>query len=60
MVGVLSRGHPERSGRTGVLRALPTTAETAALRVPPRVREALRIDVYVVSEAGEVRRARER
>ena len=35
---------------------VPDRAETAALRVPERVREALRIDVYVVDEAGAVRK----
>ena len=35
---------------------VPDRAEAAALRVPERVREALRIDVYVVDEAGAVRK----
>jgi hypothetical protein len=36
---------------------VPDVAETAALRVPARVREALRVDIYVVDEAGCVRAA---
>ena len=33
---------------------IPTGAEAAALRVPRRVRELLRIDIYVVSDDGQV------
>jgi hypothetical protein len=33
---------------------VPTSAETAALRVPRRVRELLRIDVYTVGDDGKV------
>jgi hypothetical protein len=33
---------------------IPTGAETAALRVPRRVRDLLRIDIYVVSDDGQV------
>jgi hypothetical protein len=33
---------------------IPTGAEAAALRVPKRVRELLRIDVYAVSDDGQV------
>jgi hypothetical protein len=33
---------------------VPTGAEAAALRVPSRVRDLLRIDVYVVSDEGDV------
>ena len=33
---------------------IPTGAEAAALRVPRRVRELLRIDVYAVSDDGQV------
>lgn len=35
---------------------IPTGAEAAALRVPKRVRDALRIDVYAVSDDGQVER----
>jgi hypothetical protein len=35
---------------------IPTGAETAALRVPRRVRDILRIDVYAVSDDGQVER----
>ena len=34
---------------------VPERAESAALRVPARIREALRIDVYVVTADGAVR-----
>jgi hypothetical protein len=37
---------------------VPERAESAALRVPARIREALRIDVYVVDEEGGVRAGR--
>ena len=33
---------------------IPTGAEAAALRVPKRVRDLLRIDIYVVSDDGQV------
>jgi hypothetical protein len=35
---------------------IPTGAEVAALRVPRRVRDVLRIDVYAVSDDGQVER----
>ena len=35
---------------------IPTGAEAAALRVPRRVRDILRIDVYAVSDDGQVER----
>src|SRR5215203_2528703 len=35
---------------------IPTGAEAAALRVPKRVRDVLRIDVYAVSDDGQVDR----
>jgi hypothetical protein len=35
---------------------IPTGAEVAALRVPRRVRDVLRIDVYAVSDDGKVDR----
>ena len=35
---------------------IPTGAEAAALRVPKRVRDVLRIDVYAVSDDGQVER----
>jgi hypothetical protein len=35
---------------------IPTGAEAAALRVPRRVRDLLRIDVYAVSDDGQVER----
>jgi hypothetical protein len=33
---------------------IPTGAEPAALRVPRRVRDLLRIDIYAVSDDGQV------
>jgi hypothetical protein len=33
---------------------VPSEARRAVIRVPPRVRELLRVDVYVVDEAGAV------
>lgn len=35
---------------------VPTGAEVAALRVPKRVRDILRIDVHTVSDDGQVER----
>jgi Holliday junction resolvase-like predicted endonuclease len=35
---------------------IPTGAEAAALRVPRRVRDLLRIDIYAVSDDGQVER----
>jgi Holliday junction resolvase-like predicted endonuclease len=35
---------------------IPTGAEAAALRVPRRVRDILRIDIYAVSDDGQVER----
>ena len=35
---------------------IPTGAEAAALRVPRRVRDVLRIDVYAVSDDGQIER----
>ena len=35
---------------------IPTGAEEAALRVPKRIRDILRIDIYTVSDDGQVRR----
>jgi len=35
---------------------IPTGAEAAARRVPRRVRDVLRIDVYAVSDDGQVER----
>lgn len=40
--------------RTRFAVVVPTGSETAALRVPKRVRDLLRIDVYVVSDDGQV------
>jgi len=39
---------------------VPTGAEAAALRVPRRVRDLLRIDVYAVSDDGQVERVEQR
>jgi hypothetical protein len=44
----------EASTRFAVV--IPTGAEAAALRVPRRVRDLLRIDVYAVSDDGRVER----
>lgn len=38
---------------------VPSDAETAALRVPARVRELLRIDIYTVSDDGQVKMLKE-
>ena len=35
---------------------IPTGAEAAALRVPRRVRDLLRIDIYAVSDDGQVQK----
>ena len=39
---------------------IPTGAEAAALRVPRRVRDLLRIDIYAVSDDGQVERLADR
>jgi hypothetical protein len=44
----------DRNTRFAVV--IPTGAEVAALRVPRRVRDVLRIDVYAVSDDGQVER----
>jgi hypothetical protein len=54
--GQLLRRMPAfRDERVRYALVVPERAESAALRVPARVREALRIDVYVVDEDGGVR-----
>lgn len=55
MYGQLLRRMPiddDLSARFAVV--VPERALTAAMRVPPRVRELLRIDVYAVSDGGDV------
>jgi hypothetical protein len=47
----------EPSTRCAVV--IPTGAEAAALRVPRRVRDLLRIDIYVVSDDGQVEKLSE-
>jgi hypothetical protein len=44
----------DRNTRYAVV--IPTGAEEAALRVPKRVRDLLRIDVYAVNDDGQVER----
>lgn len=44
----------DRNTRYAVV--IPTGAEEAALRVPKRVRDLLRIDVYAVNDNGQVER----
>jgi hypothetical protein len=43
------------AGAARHLGGVPTGAEAAALRVPSRVRDLLRIDVFVVSDDGDVK-----
>src|SRR3954467_24214 len=57
LYGQLLRRMPaEESGDSSSRFAVvvPTGSEAAALRVPSRVRDLLRIDVYVVSDEGDV------
>jgi hypothetical protein len=53
---LLRRMLPEEVGdpTTSFAVVIPTSAEDAALRVPRRVRDVLRIDVYAVSDDGHV------
>lgn len=53
---LLRRMPPEELGesRTRFAVVVPDTAKSAALRVPKRVRDALRIDIYTVSDDGQV------
>lgn len=53
---LLRRMPPEEVGEptTRFAVVVPDTAETAARRVPKRVREALRIDIYTVGDDGRV------
>jgi hypothetical protein len=54
---LLRRMPPEEVGeqKTRFAVVIPNNAETAALRVPVRVRDLLRIDVYTVSDDGQVK-----
>ncbi len=55
LYGQLLRRMPaEEDLNTRFAVVIPTGAEEAALRVPRRVRGLLRIDVYAVSDDGEV------
>ena len=51
-VRIFSPGRSSSTPRFAVV--IPTGAEAAALRVPRRVRDVLRIDVYAVSDDGQV------
>lgn len=53
---LLRRMPPEEVGEPATRFAVvvPDSAETAALRVPKRVRDALRIDIYTVADDGQV------
>ena len=53
---LLRRMHVEEVGEPNTRFAvvIPTGAEAAALRVPRRVRDLLRIDIYAVSDDGQV------
>jgi hypothetical protein len=53
---LLRRMHVEAIGdpNTRFAVVIPTGAEAAALRVPRRVRDLLRIDIYAVSDDGQV------
>jgi hypothetical protein len=53
---LLRRMHAEAIGdrNTRFAVVIPTGAEAAALRVPRQVRDLLRIDIYAVSDDGEV------
>src|SRR3954452_19626662 len=56
LYGQLLRRMPVEDVRPGTRFAvvIPTGAEAAALRVPGRVRDLLRIDIYAVSDDGQV------
>jgi hypothetical protein len=55
LYGQLLRRMPvEEAPNTRFAVVISTGAETAALRVPGRVRDLLRIDIYVVSDDGQV------
>ena len=57
LYGQLLRRMPaEDDPNTRFAVVIPTGAEAAALRVPRRVRDVLRIDVYAVSDDGQVER----
>jgi hypothetical protein len=57
LYGQLLRRMPaEEDPNTKFAVVIPTGAEAAALRVPRRVRDVLRIDVYAVSDDGQVER----
>jgi hypothetical protein len=53
---LLRRMPPEEVGEptTRFAVVVPDSSETAALRVPKRVRDALRIDIYTVTDSGQV------
>lgn len=54
---LLRRMPPDEVGRARFAVVVPTEARVAALRVPRRVRAALRIDVFVVGLDGHVETA---
>ena len=55
LYGQLLRRMPaEDDPNTRFAVVIPTGAEAAALRVPRRVRDLLRIDIYAVSDEGQV------
>jgi hypothetical protein len=53
---LLRRMPPEEVGEptTRFAVVVPDSSETAVLRVPKRVRDALRIDIYTVTDSGQV------
>jgi hypothetical protein len=57
LYGQLLRRMPnEEVGKARFAVVLPEEARKAALRVPPRVRNLLHIDIFVVAEDGRVQR----
>lgn len=53
---LLRRMPPDEVGEARFGIVVPVEAKALALRVPERVRQALRIDVYVVDELGNVQK----
>jgi hypothetical protein len=57
LYGQLLRRMPaEEDPNTTFAVVVPTGSEAAALRVPRRIRDSLRIDIYTVSDDGQVER----
>jgi hypothetical protein len=53
---LLRRMSAEEDPNTTFAVVVPTGSEAAALRVPRRIRDSLRIDIYTVSDDGQVER----